>query len=410
VAFASPRADRIYRETIPGYGSEPVPNPVVAIEERALERVPEARGVPLPDSSPIAFAPRSSFGRSRFGTISLEPSATVEAVLWYLALLSAFLLARERARSGRVARGYGAALQSLFACLAIVGLLQKATWNGKLLWVRELRAGGLPFGPYVDGAHFAGAMELAVPWLLGSAWDRFREKGWRGLREPGALFPALSAVLCAAAGVSTQSKMGSFLISAGILLTVTMSASGLRGRLAALGGATVAAFALLAAFVRAGGGERFRSFLETAPAALTEHDRLVGWPAMIGLLRDFPVTGTGFGTFPSVFPAYLLPGETRVWNAAHNDVLQVALEGGLVAAALVCWLSWGFWKRGIRAILPGRAGSSGRASACGLFMGLSSLSLHALVDFNHQIPANALLFVTLAGVFSGSSFREARSA
>ena len=34
----------------------------------------------------------------------------------------------------------------------------------------------------------------------------------------------------------------------------------------------------------------------------------------------------------------------------------------------------------------------------GLLIGLACLFVHAVVDFNHQIPANALLFVAVAGM------------
>ena len=42
-------------------------------------------------------------------------------------------------------------------------ILQHFTFNGKLYWVRELRYGGIPFGPYVNRNHFAGLMELLIP-------------------------------------------------------------------------------------------------------------------------------------------------------------------------------------------------------------------------------------------------------
>src|SRR2546425_2227597 len=51
-------------------------------------------------------------------------------------------------------------LVSLFA------ILQHLTSNGKLYWFREMRSGGLPFGPYVNRNHFAGFAELVLPLAL----------------------------------------------------------------------------------------------------------------------------------------------------------------------------------------------------------------------------------------------------
>jgi hypothetical protein len=48
-----------------------------------------------------------------------------------------------------------------------------------------------------------------------------------------------------------------------------------------------------------------------------------------------------------------------------------------------------------------------RIEQIGLLIGLGSLAVHAAVDFNHQIPANALLFVVL-GVFATSQVRASR--
>src|SRR6266851_5241333 len=51
-------------------------------------------------------------------------------------------------------------LVSLFA------ILQHLTSNGKLYWFREIRSGGMPFGPYVNRNHFAGFAELVLPLAL----------------------------------------------------------------------------------------------------------------------------------------------------------------------------------------------------------------------------------------------------
>src|SRR5262245_20725423 len=54
-------------------------------------------------------------------------------------------------------------LLSLGFAVSVYGIVQYFTFNGKLYWVRELRYGGIPFGPYVNRNHFAGLMELIIP-------------------------------------------------------------------------------------------------------------------------------------------------------------------------------------------------------------------------------------------------------
>src|SRR5258708_10618481 len=50
--------------------------------------------------------------------------------------------------------------------VCILGILQHLTFNGKLYWFREMRYGGIPFGPYVNRNHFAGFVELILPLAL----------------------------------------------------------------------------------------------------------------------------------------------------------------------------------------------------------------------------------------------------
>src|ERR1700675_1550822 len=50
--------------------------------------------------------------------------------------------------------------------VAGLGILQHLTFTGKLYWLREMRYGGIPFGPYVNRNHFAGFAELVLPMSL----------------------------------------------------------------------------------------------------------------------------------------------------------------------------------------------------------------------------------------------------
>ena len=58
---------------------------------------------------------------------------------------------------------FGVHVPTIFA---VFGILQQVTFNGKLYWFREMRYGGIPFGPYVNRNHFAGFVELIIPVAL----------------------------------------------------------------------------------------------------------------------------------------------------------------------------------------------------------------------------------------------------
>ena len=80
----------------------------------------------------------------------------------------------------------GKGIKVVVLLLSGIALIYAATSNGKLLWVRETLNPARPFGPYVNPNHFGGIMELAVPWLLGYSWWRFRKGGLQALKEPQA--------------------------------------------------------------------------------------------------------------------------------------------------------------------------------------------------------------------------------
>jgi predicted branched-subunit amino acid permease len=82
--------------------------------------------------------------------------------------------------------------------VTIFGILQQLTFNGKLYWFREMRYGGIPFGPYVNRNHFAGFVELVfpvalIPLVLGKVRkERWIVVGIFGLLPIGALFLSAS--------------------------------------------------------------------------------------------------------------------------------------------------------------------------------------------------------------------------
>jgi O-antigen ligase len=204
-------------------------------------------------------------------------------------------------------------------------------------------------------------------------------------------------VLCLLSALATASKGAAALLLGALSVLALLVCRGWRQRTAVLAGILV--FATLvgvgARFLHL--GDRIQEFVESTGGQVSEVDRLVTWRASTAMLRDFPLTGSGFGSFPDVFPAYQPAGEYKRWNKVHNDYLEVLLEGGAIAGFLLLWLMWNYWRRAV-GVFRRQPGTPRDYATIGLVLGLVALSLHALFDFNHQIPANALLFTTLAAM------------
>src|SRR5882762_11089299 len=111
------------------------------------------------------------------GTAS--PYSTRLELQLLLAYAIILFLASQAFRSADDWRGFVWFLMFFGFAVAIFGILQHLTFNGKLYWFREMRYGGIPFGPYVNRNHFAGFVELILPLaLVPLVLGRVRRERW----------------------------------------------------------------------------------------------------------------------------------------------------------------------------------------------------------------------------------------
>jgi len=128
------------------------------------------------------------------------------------------------------------------------------------------------------------------------------------------------------------------------------------------------------------------------------------WLYVIGTwhaAREFWPFGAGLGSFASVFPAYQPLGVHGFVEHAHNDYVQLLMEGGLLVVVLSL-VALALIFRQVAALVrqDRRSGLDPQALlqvACGL--GLLAVLLHSWVEFNLRIPANAILAAFLLGAF-----------
>ena len=117
--------------------------------------------------------------------------------------------------------------------------------------------------------------------------------------------------------------------------------------------------------------------------------RVEYWRAGLGMLRDFPLFGSGLGTFGSIYARYKLPGAEET-QLAHNNYLQIWTETGILGIVSFFWL-WGAFLGGGGKNIKGGGGGGGerRALVVGCYVGVIAFLIHSLVDFGLYVPGIA---------------------
>ncbi|HLH54326.1 MAG TPA: O-antigen ligase family protein [Verrucomicrobiae bacterium] len=133
------------------------------------------------------------------------------------------------------------------------------------------------------------------------------------------------------------------------------------------------------------------------------------WRPALRMWREHPLWGVGPGHFNARFPAYRPEGLQMAPEYAHNDYLNTLADWGAVGTGLVA-ITWGLLAFGLvqtwssvrlsSGDLGGKSGSNKFAFVCGAAVGLLSILLHSVVDFNLHIPANAIMAVTLMALLT----------
>jgi O-antigen ligase len=130
----------------------------------------------------------------------------------------------------------------------------------------------------------------------------------------------------------------------------------------------------------------------------TVHGRLPIWRQAVVIAQDFPITGSGFNTYQTIVPFYTTTDLDEPYEAAHNDFLQLAAEGGLlVGLPVLATVGFFIWETRQR-FRESSDDSVTEWLRIGAVVGLSLMAVQETVDFSLQVPGNAALFVVLAAI------------
>jgi len=233
--------------------------------------------------------------------------------------------------------------------LGLEAIVQHASGSNKLLFLVEPAVNSSPtgdahFGPFGYRSNAAQYFDMLWPLVLGGWW-RLRNHSLSGKIH---LLPVGAAVM-AACPIISLSRAGA-IVAAGLLVTLTIIflAMELSSLLRSEKGRQRAGQQLLLTLVFLGvvtalggyfGWEKLSARLDQIDEgyAFREQMYVDAWP----MVKDYPVFGTGPGTFATVFQLYRISNATFWAVQLHNDWLETLITFGgtgllLALAALGC--------------------------------------------------------------------------
>ena len=136
---------------------------------------------------------------------------------------------------------------------------------------------------------------------------------------------------------------------------------------------------------------------------LLHEGRLVYWSNATSIVGDFPLFGTGLGTFASVYPAYEESRRSGHLSHAHNDFLEYLSELGAVG---MIFLFGGIAFMVVSSFLIWRARRHPQVKglALGGIVAIVVILIHSIADFNLHIPANMVLFTVVLSLTAVTAF------
>jgi len=331
--------------------------------------------------------------------ISLHTSAygyvTKYGAFQYFSYGILLLIAVESVREENDRRNFALALIVFGALYAFFALAQSLTSDGKFFWFYTPRFHGSFYGSYVNRDHYAGLMEMLVPFPLVVSMGHLQRGGKRALVAFAAILMASTIFLSGSRG-----GMLAFLVEIGVFAALTQVRRG-NSRIAL--GLIALCVLVLAFLIFLGQGQVLGRLGDLGPGI-----RLDITKDCLRMFSHRPIMGWGLGTFPTVYPSYRTFYTNLFVNEAHNDYAQLLVETGLLGVGLMLWFLFRLYRYGWPDSRRWELRWDGAVSLAAL-LGCTGILFHSFVDFNLQIPANAALFYVLCGLAASPLAKIAKS-
>ncbi len=292
--------------------------------------------------------------------------------------------------------------------IAFLAIIQKFSSPDKIYWFRITPANSGTVGPWVYHNHYAGFMEMTCPLVLAlflfyrpsvNQNKPLRSRIVEACTMPGSnlhVFLGAGLIIIISSVFISLSRGGIISLTIALLLFILI----LPNKIFQFKFMTYAFLTTCIALMVTWFGwgaivEKFGSaFTETGGIA---NCRFLLWKDSLELFFDFPITGSGFGTFLHIYPLYKTIQSDLIFDHAHNDYIELLTDGGIIGFVLAAWfvltVILNGWKN-----LRNRRDSYAILLSIGALTAIISILFHSITDFNMHNGANGLYFFFLCGL------------
>lgn len=353
-------------------------------------------------------------------TLSLYSSATGEMLFRIVCILLLFSVVRNNLTSPAAFRRLSVVALLNGTLLALLAIAQYfSSPQNVLYWT--FPSPGRVFGPFICRNHFPFYLNVCIglgigaflsvhaaqsqKWRrdLGSSREAAGRSGSRMNRHmagPGSITELLQNPEMLAMSLAIALMFGSVALSLSrggliVLFCAGLGAMGMRmagpPRTWMQGTGLLVAVGVALTLVAWLGFDSVQNRLGTVLDGSALEGRSAMWGRGLTIAADFPLSGTGYGTFRYVEPMHRNAADpTFDYEYAHNDYLEALVEGGIPRLVISLLAIAFLFRLGFRAYSANR-GLVGEGLALGGLFGVTTWVLHSFGDFGLHIPAIAVL-------------------
>lgn len=356
--------------------------------------------------------------------LTIDADATAYALATFVIGVLSYWIARATFGAGGI-RQFCRALGLLAAVAAVVALVQKAMAPGVLMGVIVPDTpSASPLGAFLNRNHFAAwllmcgtvsAGYLTAHLHIHPAYRQRLRAAFTHFFASGALLLGLAVVTTIGTLLMTLSRSAAAGLGAAALTAGWLGRDRIRierTNVPALSVLVGVAILLGAAFIDV---ESWMTRLQGSfGTSGEEFSRLTIWRESLPIIRDFPFTGSGAGTYGAAMAQYQ---QTRPWvgsmqqwahfNNAHSHYVQVAVEGGLLLVVPVVAALGLLMRLGLDAIRADKGEMFW--VRVGAAAGLVGLAVQSIWEVALILPANAVMAGVLGGLLLHRRDPSARS-